>query len=202
MGKIDFNPSTLLNPVPVVMISSENAEKNNIFTAAWVGTVCSEPPIVSVSIRKERLSYSMIKETGEFVINLVTKELAKACDYCGVKSGRDVDKFKELKLTPLESQNISAPGIEESPVRLECRVEKVLELGSHDMFIAKIVGITADDKYLSKNGKYDLEKAGLICYSHGEYFSLGEKLGFFGYSIAAPDVLKRRMQKEVDLSMM
>lgn len=195
MGKRSMKPSTMLNPVPVVMVSSGNMEQANIITIAWAGTVCSEPPMVSISVRPERHSYNMIKESGEFVINLVNEDLVKACDFCGVKSGRDLDKFATLNLTKLESETVKAPGIEQSPVRIECKVKQVIPLGSHDMFLAEVTGVTVDDRYFDATDKFDLSKAGLVTYSHGEYFSLNEMLGFFGFSVAAPDVLKRRMKK-------
>lgn len=195
MGKRSMKPSTMLNPVPVVMVSCGNMEQSNIITIAWAGTVCSEPPMVSISVRPERHSYNIIKETGEFVINLVNTELVKACDFCGVKSGRDLDKFATLSLTKLESETVQAPGIGQSPVRIECKVKQVIPLGSHDMFLAEVTGVTVDDQYFDATDKFDLSKAGLVAYSHGEYFSLHEMLGFFGFSVAAPDVLKRRMKK-------
>ena len=174
----------MLYPLPVVMVSvADAAGQYNIITLAWVGTVCSDPPMVSISVRPERYSYSIIKETGEFVINLTTRELAFATDYCGVKSGRDVDKFKEMKLTALPGTKVKAPLIEESPVNLECKVKQVLSLGSHDMFIAEIVAVHADSRYMDEQGRFQLEKADPIVYSHGAYLTCGEKLGTFGYSV-------------------
>ena len=183
--KQSWKPGNLLNPTPVVMLScAAEGEKPNIITLAWVGTVNSEPPMLSVSIRKERFSHHQVKESGEFVVNLVSAALAKACDWCGVRSGRDVDKFSAMGLTALTAPNLSlAPQIAESPVSIECRVEHVLELGSHDMFIGRIVGVQVDESLLDTGGKLDLTKAGLIVYSHGEYFGLGEKLGRFGWSV-------------------
>ena len=184
MAKEVWRAGNMLYPLPAVMISCKSGEERpNIITVAWAGTVCSSPAMVSISVRKERHSHHIIKESGEFVINLVTEDLVKACDWCGVKSGRDVDKFKEMKLTELPSQKISAPGIAESPVNIECKVTQVLELGSHDMFVAEVVSVTVDDSYMDKNGKFDLGAAKLITYSHGEYFALGEKLGTCGYSV-------------------
>ncbi len=192
MAKQSWKPGNLLYPLPVVMVSCRRpGGKPNIITLAWAGTVCSDPPMVSVSIRKERYSYDIIRETGEFAVNLVTKDLTLATDYCGVRSGRDVDKFAETKLTPLPSRQIAAPGIAESPVNLECRVKQVLPLGSHDMFVAEIVGVTVDDRYIDENGRFRLNDADLTAYSHGEYFRLGEKLGKFGYSVE-----KKRQGKE------
>lgn len=184
MAKELWKPGNMLYPLPVVMVSmADKNGKNNIITLAWVGTVCTNPPMVSISIRPERYSYPIIKETGEFVINLATKELAYATDYCGVKSGRDVDKFKEMNLTPLPASEVKAPLIAESPVCIECKVREIKELGSHDMFLADVVAVHADEKYMDEKGKFHLEKAEPIMYSHGEYLSCGEKLGTFGYSI-------------------
>ena len=183
-GKISWKPGNMLYPLPVVMVScGREGETPNIITVAWAGTVCSDPAMVSISVRKERFSHKIIKDTGEFVINLVNKPLVRATDYCGVKSGRDVDKFKEMKLTPLPSQHVKAPGIGESPVNLECRVVDVKELGSHDMFIAKVMGVTVDERYMNDKGKFNLNASGLVTYSHGEYFELGKRLGSFGYSV-------------------
>lgn len=174
----------MLYPVPAVMVSCQRpGERPNIITVAWAGTVCSDPVMLSVSVRKERYSYGILRETREFVVNLVTKDLVCATDYCGVKSGRDVDKFKEMNLTPQKSQRIAAPGIDESPVNLECRVTQVVELGSHDMFLAQVVGVTVDKAYMDENGKFHLNDTELVAYSHGEYFKLGEKLGKFGCSV-------------------
>ncbi len=174
----------MLYPLPAVMVSvADSNGKPNIITIAWVGTVCSNPPMVSISVRPERYSYNIIKETGEFVINLTTKELAYATDYCGVKSGRDVDKFAAMKLTPSKAEFVKAPLIEESPVNIECRVTQVIPLGSHDMFIAEVLAVHADEKYKDEKGKFCLEKADPIIYSHGEYLTCGEKIGTFGYSV-------------------
>lgn len=186
MAKQYWKPGNLLYPLPVVMVSVGSMEKPNIITLAWAGTVCSDPAMVSVSIRKERASHPIVMESREFVINLVTKDLIYACDYCGVKSGRDVDKFKEMKLTPIESKYVKAPSIAQSPVNIECRVVDVKELGSHDMFTAEVLGITIDDKYMNENGKFELNSTNLVTYSHGEYFLLGEKVGKFGYSVEKP----------------
>ena len=186
-GKISWKPGNMLYPLPVVMVScGREGETPNIITVAWAGTVCSDPAMVSISVRKERFSHKIIKDTGEFVINLVNKPLVRVTDYCGVKSGRDVDKFKEMKLTPLPSQHVKAPGIGESPVNLECRVVDVKELGSHDMFIAKVMGVTVDERYMNDKGKFNLNASGLVTYSHGEYFELGKRLGSFGYSVKRP----------------
>ncbi|MBQ1193765.1 MAG: flavin reductase family protein [Lachnospiraceae bacterium] len=184
MGKQHWKSGNMVYPVPAVMVScSRENEKPNIITTAWCGTVVSTPAMAYVSIRPERYSYNIIKETGEFVINLVTKDLVFATDYCGVKSGRDVDKFADMKLTPLPSQHIKAPGIAESPVNIECKVKEIIPLGTHDMFLAEVMGVTVDDKYMDETGKFNLNSSGLIAYSHGEYFKLGEKVGSFGYSV-------------------
>lgn len=184
MGKQFWKPGNMLYPVPAVMVScARESEKPNILTVAWAGTICTNPPMVSISVRPERYSYDIIKETKEFVVNLTTKELAFATDYCGVKSGRDVDKFKETGLTPSTSNVIKAPGIMESPVNIECKVVDLLELGSHHMFIAKVVSVDVDERYIDTTGKFNLNAAGLMAYSHGEYFELGRTIGKFGYSV-------------------
>lgn len=184
-GKREFwQPGNMLYPLPAVMVSCcRKGEKPNIITVAWTGTVCSDPAMVFISVRKERYSYDIIKETGEFVINLTTDRLARATDLCGVKSGRDIDKFKAAGLTPKPSKYVGAPYIAESPVSIECRVSQIIPLGSHDMFIADVLGISIDSTYLDSKGKLDLEKAGMLVYSHGEYHRMGDLLGTFGYSV-------------------
>lgn len=185
MAKQEWKPGNMLYPVPAVMISCQrNGEKPNIITVAWAGTICSDPVMLSISVRKERYSHDIIKETGEFVVNLTTKDTCFATDYCGVKSGRDVDKFKEMKLTAQAGSKVAAPLIAECPVNIECKVVDVLELGSHDMFIAQVVAVHADEKYMDESGRFDLSKAEPIAYSHGEYYTLGERIGKFGYSVA------------------
>lgn len=185
MAKQSWKSGNMLYPVPAVMVSCQREnEKPNIITVAWAGTICTNPAMLSISVRPERYSYNIIKETKEFVVNLVTSDLAYATDYCGVKSGRDVDKFKEMNLHKSISKVVKAPGIEESPVNIECCVKEIKELGSHHMFIAEVVSVNIDDKYMDKTGKFNLNKAGLVSYSHGEYFELGKKLGKFGYSVA------------------
>ncbi|MCD7835455.1 MAG: flavin reductase family protein [Lachnospiraceae bacterium] len=191
MSKELWKPGNMLYPLPVVMVSvTDKNGRNNIITLAWVGTVCSDPPMVSVSVRPERYSYNIIKESGEFVINLTTRELAFATDYCGVKSGRDVDKFKEMHLTPIPAEKVNAPLIEESPVNIECRVKQVMPLGSHDMFIAEVEAVHADTRYMDADNKFSLEKAEPIVYSHGIYMTCGDKVGSFGFSVRKkqPDV--------------
>ena len=198
--KIVVGNSTILNPVPVVMVScagkdiNDDAKRPNIVTIAWAGTINSEPPMVYISVRKSRHSYNMIKETGEFVINLVNKSLAKSCDYCGVRSGKDEDKFKTCGLTAVKAEGLEyAYAIKEAPVSISCKVKSVTELGSHDMFVAEVVAVTADSYLKDEEGKLCLDKAKLISYNHGEYFSLGDKLGFFGYSVASDEVFEKRM---------
>lgn len=192
MAKQSWKPGNMLYPVPAVMVScGREQEKPNIITVAWAGTVCTNPPMLSISVRPERYSYDIIRETGEFVVNLVTKPLARAADYCGVRSGRDVDKFREMKLTPSVSQVVNCPGIAESPVNIECRVKEMMPLGSHHLFLAEVVGVTVDDTYLNETGKFELNRSGLVSYSHGSYFLLGEELGSFGYSVRKPEGKKR-----------
>lgn len=184
MSKQSWKPGNMLYPVPAVMVSCKRpGEKANIITLAWAGTICSDPAMLSVSIRPERYSYDIIKETKEFVVNLVTNDLTKACDWCGVRSGRDYDKFKENKLTEFTSEFMDTPAIEESPVNIYCKVKKIEKLGSHHMFIAEVVGVTVDEKYMDNKGRFDLKATNLMAYSHGEYFALGKKLGTFGYSV-------------------
>lgn len=187
--KQEWKPGNMLYPVPAVMVScAKPGQKPNIITVAWAGTICSDPVMLSISVRKERFSHEIISDTGEFVVNLTTKDLCRAADFCGVRSGRDVDKFKEMKLTPLKSSRISAPGIAESPVNIECRVVEVKELGSHDMFIARVEAVTVDERFMDESGRFKLDDAGLVAYSHGEYFELGEKIGKFGFSVAKRQV--------------
>lgn len=184
MGKQHWKPGNMLNPVPAVMVSVTDKEgKSNIITVAWAGTVCTNPPMVSISVRPSRYSYQILEETGEFVINLTNESLVKACDYCGVVSGRDVDKFAKTGLTPIPMEHVHAMGIDESPVNMECKITEKRGLGSHTMFIAEVVGVTVDDQYMDETGKFHINESGLVMYSHGEYFALGKKLGKFGYSV-------------------
>ena len=188
MSKELWKPGNMLYPVPAVMVSCKSGnETANIVTVAWAGTVCSDPAMVSISVRPDRYSHHIILESREFVINLVTEKLTRACDWCGVRSGRDYDKFKEMNLHEYYSDLMETPAIEESPVNIWCRVTKIEELGSHDMFIAKVAGVTVDDAYMDAKGRFALEKTGLITYSHGEYYGLGKKLGKFGYSVKKRD---------------
>jgi len=192
MAKQVWKPSALLNPVPVVMVTcADNEGIPNIITVAWTGTINTAPPMLSISVRKERYSYELIKSKGQFVVNLATTQLVRAVDFCGVKSGKNINKFEVLKLTPEKASVVDVPLIKESPVNLECIVKDVLELGSHDMFISEVVAVNVDEKLIDKKGKLCLDKADLICYSHGEYWSLKKSLGYFGYSITKKKNLKR-----------
>lgn len=195
MGKQIWKAGNMLYPLPVVLVSVADGETQNILTVAWAGTVCTNPPMVSISVRPERYSYEMIKKSGEFVLNLTTKELVYAADYCGVKSGRDVDKFRELKLTALPAEQVKAPLIEQSPVNIECRVVQVQNLGSHDLFLAEVLAVHADEKYLDEKGRFDLSKADPVVYSHGTYYNLKESLGTFGYSVRKPGKDSGRRKK-------
>lgn len=182
--KVPFDkPGNFLYPIPAAMVSCGTMEEPNIITIAWTGTICSDPPMVSISVRPERYSHDIIKESGEFVINLTTKKLVRACDYCGVASGRDVDKFAETHLTPAASFNVGCPSIAESPVSIECKVKQVIELGSHDMFIAEVVSVSVDSSYIDSKGRFQMNKTDLTAYSHGEYLALGKRLGTFGFSV-------------------
>lgn len=197
MGKQTWKPGNMLYPLPAVMVSVADKEgKSNIITVAWTGTVCTNPPMVYISVRPERHSYHMIEETGEFVINLTTEDLAYATDYCGVKSGREVNKFKEMHLTPETAEMVEAPMIKESPVNIECKVVKKEELGSHHMFLAEVVSVHVDEKYLDEKNRFALEKTKLISYVHGEYYSLGKLLGNFGYSIRKPEKQKKIKKRQ------
>ena len=185
MDKQIWQPGNMLYPIPAVMVScARPEEKPNIITVAWAGNVCSSPAMLSISLRPERYSYDIIKETGEFVVNLTNRKLAYAADWCGVRSGRDHDKFSAMHLNPVSSVKIRAPGILESPVSIECHVTQCIKLGSHDMFIAEVLCVDVDAHYLDEKGRFDMKKADLLAYSHGEYFTLGEKIGKFGYSVA------------------
>ena len=194
MAKQIWKPGNMVYPLPAVMVST--ADKNgedNIITVAWTGTICTNPAMLYISVRPERYSYHMIKESGEFVVNLTTEALAKATDWCGVRSGRDVDKWKEMGLTRGKSETLQySPCIKESPVNIECKVDQILELGSHHMFTAKVQAVQVDDRYMQENGKFDLASSRLLTYSHGEYYSLGKKLGTFGYSVKKKDKKEKK----------
>lgn len=184
MKKEFWKAGNMLYPLPAVMVSCKREnERPNIITVAWTGTVCTNPAMVYISVRPGRYSYDIIKESGEFVINLTTKQLIKAVDYCGVKSGRDIDKFHEMKLTAISANYVKAPLILESPVNIECRVKQIIQLGSHDMFLAEVLGVHVSPEYMNDKGKFELSKAEPIVYSHGEYYGLSELMGTFGYSV-------------------
>ncbi len=193
MPKQNWKPGTVLYPVPVVMVScgSMDGEKN-IITVAWTGTINSDPAMTYISLRPSRHSYDIIKQSKEFVINLVTKKLTYACDYCGVKSGKEIDKFKEMHLTAVKGAKVSAPIIYESPINIECHVKDIIPLGTHDMFLGEVVNVSVSDTYLDKNGKFHFNKTNPICYSHGCYYALGEKLGSFGYSVKKKKTGKKK----------
>ncbi|MDO4294299.1 MAG: flavin reductase family protein [Eubacteriales bacterium] len=193
MGRAVWRPGNMLYPLPAVMVSVADGQgRPNIFTVAWTGTVCSNPPMVSISVRPERYSYHCIEETGEFVINLTTEKLALAADFCGVKSGREVDKFEAMGLTAAPSVEVRPPQIGESPVSLECRVEQTVPLGSHTMFVARVVSVSVDERWLDGTGRFHLEQAKPVVYSHGTYYGLGEAIGTFGYSVAKKRTKKRQ----------
>jgi flavin reductase (DIM6/NTAB) family NADH-FMN oxidoreductase RutF len=183
MSKLMWKPGTMVYPVPVVMVSCGDMNNSNIITVAWTGTICTDPPMTYISIRPERYSYKLIKESGEFVINLTTKDLVYVTDTAGVKSGANTNKFEKLNLTKEPSKTVSCPLIKESPVNIECKVKEIKELGSHHMFIAEVVNVNVSEEYLNSDGKFEMEKCNLITYSHGQYYSLGENLGKFGFSV-------------------
>lgn len=183
MSKITLKPGTLLAPLPAVLVTCGTLEKANALTIAWTGIINTIPPMTYISVRPERHSYPIIKDSGEFVINLTTSAMAKETDFCGVRSGRDMNKIEKCKLTLAEGKTVSAPVIEQSPLSLECKVREIKELGSHHMFIAEITGIQAEKRYMDSKGKLNLQQSGLMAYSHGEYFALGRKLGDFGFSV-------------------
>ena len=184
MAKEQWKPGNMLYPLPAVLVTVADRQGNeNIFTVAWTGTVCTNPPMVSISVRPERYSHHMILETGEFVINLTTEQLAFAVDYCGVKSGRDVDKIEKLHLIREKASHVRPSLLAEAPVCLECRVSERKQLGSHDLFLAEVLAVHAEGRYMNQQRKFDLKSARPLVYSHGEYFGLGKKLGHFGFSI-------------------
>lgn len=178
-----WKPGTLLYPLPAVLVSCGDSERSNLMTAAWTGTVCTNPAMLYVSIRPERYSYGIIRERGEFTVNLTTAAMARATDYCGVKSGRDTDKWAGSGLHPVPGVGVACPAVEESPVSIECRLRQVIPLGSHDMFLAEVVDVLADGRYMDADGRFDLAKAGLMNYSHGHYYCQGRPLGHFGFSV-------------------
>lgn len=193
MAKQVWQPGTVLYPVPAVMVSCGTVDAPNIITVAWCGTLCTSPAMTYVSIRPERFSYHLIEEGGSFVINLTTEALARSVDFCGVRSGRDVNKFMECNLTAAKSNKVSAPTILESPVNIECEVKQILKTGgSHDIFIAEVVSVSVDDRYFDETGKFHFERTKPICYSHGEYYGLGKAVGSFGYSVRKKKVKNRK----------
>lgn len=195
MKKVQWRGGALVAPLPPVMVTCGNEDKSNIITIAWTGILNTIPPKTYISVRPSRYSYNIIKETKEFVINLTTADLVKACDYCGVKSGEKFNKFDDMKLTKQKASVVSAPLLEQSPVNIECKVTDIVPLGSHDMFIADIVAVNVAEDFIDKDGKLHLDKANLIAYSHGEYFKLGEKLGTFGFSVRKKKKKKRYNKK-------
>ena len=192
--KQDWKPGTMIYPLPAAMIScGSSPEEYNIITVSWVGTICSDPPMCYISVRPSRHSHEIIKRTGEYVINLTTEALARATDWCGVRSGRDFNKFEEMKLTAGKATLVEAPLIEESPVCIECRVKEIISLGSHDMFISEVVNVKADDQYLDPvTGRFDMQNAGLLAYSHGHYYGLGKRIGKFGWSVEKKKKKKKK----------
>ncbi len=196
MGKQVWKAGNMVYPLPAVMVSTADKQGNsNILTVAWTGTVCTNPAMVYISVRPERYSYHMLKESGEFAINLTTEKLVKATDYCGVRSGKNTDKWKEAHLTPGKAEKLSyAPVIAESPVNIECRVTEIKELGSHHMFLAEVLAVQIDESYLNEKNKFELNKTGLLAYSHGEYLSLGKSIGTFGYSVRKK---KKKTKKKI-----
>ena len=193
MAKQVWQPGTVLYPVPAVMVSCGTVDEPNIITVAWCGTLCTSPAMTYVSIRPERFSYHLIEESGSFVINLTTEALARSVDFCGVRSGRDVNKFMECNLTAAKSNKVSAPSILESPVNIECEVKQILKTGgSHDIFLAEVVSVSVDDRYFDETGKFHFERTKPICYSHGEYYGLGKAVGSFGYSVRKKKVKNRK----------
>ena len=191
MAKVTWKPGTFLYPIPAVMVSCGTMEKSNIITVAWTGIINTDPAMVYISVRPTRYSYDIIKNQKEFVINLTTKDLAKATDWCGVKTGAKVDKFKEMNLHKEKAKFVKCPLIKESPISVECKVKEIKKLGSHHMFIAEVLGINADEKYINEKGAFDISKCDLLAYSNGHYYSLGKKIGKFGFSVQKKKKLKK-----------
>lgn len=198
MGKQIWKPGNMVYPLPAVMVSTADREGNdNIITVAWTGTVCTNPAMLYISVRPERYSYHLLRESGEFVVNLTTEKLVKATDWCGVRSGRDFDKWKEMHLTRGKAEKLTyAPIIQESPVNIECKVTEVQELGSHHMFLAKVEAVQVDESYMNETGKFELNDTQLLAYSHGEYYTLGKKLGTFGYSVRKQTAGEKKKNKK------
>ena len=198
MSKVTWKSGTFIYPLPAVMVSCGTMEESNIITVAWTGIINTDPAMCYISVRPTRHSYEIIKKTGEFVINLTTKDLAYATDWCGVKTGAKVDKFKEMKLTKEKANFVKCPMIKESPVSVECKVKEIRELGSHHMFVAEILGINAEEKYINENGAFDISKCDLIAYSNGNYYSLGKKIGRFGFSVQKKKKTAKKSGKTID----
>jgi flavin reductase (DIM6/NTAB) family NADH-FMN oxidoreductase RutF len=196
MAKETWKPGNMLYPLPAVLVTvADNSGNENVFTVAWTGTICTDPAMVYISVRPSRYSYDMIKESGQFVINLTTEKLAKATDYCGVKSGRDENKFEKMNLQTEKAEYVKAPLLTDSPVNIECEVTEIKHLGTHDMFIAKVLCVHAGKEYMDEKGKFDLAKAKPIVYSHGQYYSTGKKLGKFGFAVRKTQKPKRKKNK-------
>lgn len=193
-NKIDFKGSVVLNPVPVVLITSRGKNgKDNVFTVGWIGTVCTKPPMLSISIRPERLSYEYIKETMEFTVNIPTSKMTKAVDYCGVRSGRLIDKLSEMRFTMKEGSHINVPYIDECPISIECKVKTIMPLGTHDIFIAEVIGSHINESLIDEKGKIHFEEADLITYCHGSYYKMNKnELGSFGYSVSKKAIKKKK----------
>ena len=198
MSKVTWKSGKFIYPLPAVMVSCGTMEESNIITVAWTGIINTDPAMCYISVRPTRHSYEIIKKTGEFVINLTTKDLAYATDWCGVKTGAKVDKFKEMNLTKEKAKFVKCPMIKESPVSVECRVKEIKELGSHHMFVAEILAINADEKYINENGAFDISKCDLIAYSNGNYYSLGKKIGRFGFSVQKKKKTRKKSTKNID----
>lgn len=195
MAKVTWKPGTFLYPIPAVMVSCGTMEKSNIITVAWTGILNTNPAMVYISVRPSRYSYNLIKNQGEFVINLTTKDLVKITDWCGVKTGAKVDKFKEMNLHKEKANFVKCPMIKESPVSVECKVREIKELGSHTVFVADVLAINSDDKYIDNNGAFDISKCNLISYANGGYYSMGKKLGKFGFSVQKKKKRKFNIKK-------
>lgn len=196
MAKVCWKAGTMLAPVPPALISCGTMDKPNVMTAAWTGIICTEPTLVYVSIRPSRYSHELIRQTGEFVINVPTVALAKAVDLCGVKSGRNVDKFKLTGMTAASCEKVSAPQIVEAPISLECKVKEIISCGTHDMFLAEVLAVDVDEAYIKGNQALDLQKAGLLAYAHGFYYGLGRKIGKFGWSVEKKSTKRKRLAKQ------
>lgn len=198
MSKISWRPGTQIYPLPAVIVTcGDNPDNWNMLTIAWTGTICSDPAMCYISVRPQRASYPLIVENREFTINLTTGKMARVTDWVGVKSGRDVNKWEATGLTPIAGEKVKSPTILESPLSIECKVKEIIKLGTHDMFLSEVVNVRADSRYMEDTGKFDLEKAGLLAYSHGHYFELGKLIGKFGFSVQSAKSKKRRRPKDV-----